>query len=81
MTMKQYILPVVLLAVGAGIAAASFATNKSDCCQSAKNCCEEKGACCETSAAAKDCCLPVQECCETVADCCGPVTGIESAEK
>ena len=85
MAMKKIILPVVLLAIGAGIAAAaSFAAKKGDCCQAAKRCCEVKGDCCKGVPAAadeKDCCRPVQECCEAVADCCGPVTGIESAEK
>ena len=71
--MKRIILPVFLLAVGAGIAvAASFAAKHGDCCHSAKNCCEAKSACCEmASAVAKDCCEPVQECCEEIGDCCG----------
>ena len=75
--MNKYFLPVILLAVGAGIAtAASFASKKSDCCQSAKNCCEGKGACCVAQPAAvdkADCCRPVQDCCEEKADCCAPV--------
>ena len=83
--MKKFIFPVILLALGAGLAtAASFAAKTDDCCQSEKKCCEAMDACCETADPAtvrKDCCQPVQECCETVADCCGPVTGIESAEK
>ena len=80
--MKKYILPVLLLAVGAGIAAsASFAARQGNCCQPAQSCCEPKAACCETVAVAKDCCEPAESCCETGGDCCGPVTGIESAEK
>ena len=73
--MKKYILPVILLAVGAGIAtAASFAAKKDNCCQPAQSCCEAKAACCETaSAVAKDCCQPAQSCCEEKADCCAPV--------
>ena len=74
--MKQYILPVILLAVGAGIAtAASFAAKQSNCCQPAQSCCEAKAACCETvSAVAKDCCQPAQSCCEAEeGDCCAPV--------
>ena len=73
--MKQYILPVILLAVGAGIAtAASFAARQGNCCQPAQSCCEAKAACCETvSAVAKDCCQPAQSCCEEKADCCAPV--------
>ena len=74
--MKKYILPVILLAVGAGIAtAASFAAKQSNCCQPAQSCCEVKAACCETvSAVAKDCCQPAQSCCEAEeGDCCAPV--------
>jgi hypothetical protein len=74
--MKQYILPVILLAVGAGIAtAASFAAKQGNCCQPAQSCCEAKAACCETvSAVAKDCCQPAQSCCEAEeGDCCAPV--------
>ena len=73
--MKKYILPVILLAVGAGIAtAASFAAKQGNCCEPAQSCCEEKAACCETaSAVAKDCCQPAQSCCEEKADCCAPV--------
>ena len=84
MIMKKYILPVILLAVGAGIAAAaSFAVKQSDCCQSAKSCCEAKSDCCRitTSAAEKaDCCQPVQECCEIAGDCCGIVNAAEPEE-
>ena len=81
--MKKYILPVILLAVGAVIAtAASFAAKKGDCCRAAKSCCEAKGDCCKTEAAvAKDCCRPVQDCCEAVGDCCGPVNDAEPAEQ
>ena len=73
--MKKYILPLILLAVGAGIAtAASFAAKQGNCCQPAQSCCEAKAACCETaSAVAKDCCQPAQSCCEEKADCCAPV--------
>ena len=73
--MKKYILPVILLAVGAGIAtAASFAARQGNCCQPAQSCCEAKAACCETaSAVVKDCCQPAQSCCEEKADCCAPV--------
>ena len=74
--MKQYILPVILLAVGAGIAtAASFAAKQGNCCRPAQSCCEAKAACCETvSAVAKDCCQPAQSCCEAEeGDCCAPV--------
>ena len=73
--MKKYILPVILLAVGAGIAtAASFAARQGNCCEPAQSCCEAKAACCETaSAVAKDCCQPAQSCCEEKADCCAPV--------
>ena len=82
--MKKYILPVILLAVGAGIAAAaSFAAKQSDCCQAAKSCCEAKSDCCKTEAAAtdqKDCCQAVQICCGTEADCCGIVNDAEPAE-
>ena len=73
--MKKYILPAILLAVGAGIAtAASFAARQGNCCQPAQSCCEAKAACCETaSAVVKDCCQPAQSCCEEKADCCAPV--------
>ena len=73
--MKKIIFPVILLAVGAGIAtAASFAAKKDNCCQPAQSCCEAKAACCETaSVVAKDCCQPAQSCCEEKADCCAPV--------
>ena len=82
--MKKYILPVILLAVGAAIvAAASFSAKKSDCCQPAESCCEAKGGCCRTEAVTdkKDCCQPVQDCCEVVGDCCGTVNEAESAEQ
>ena len=82
--MKKYILPVILLAVGAAIAtAASFAAKKSDCCRSAKSYCEAKGDCCKDVPAVTekaDCCQPVQDCCEIVGDCCGPVNDAEPAE-
>ena len=73
--MNKYILPVILLAVGAGIAtAASFAARQGNCCQPAQSCCEAKAACCETSSAVvKDCCQPAQSCCKEKADCCAPV--------
>ena len=73
--MNKYILPVILLAVGAGIAtAASFAAKQGSCCEPAQSCCEAKADCCETaSAVAKDCCQPTQSCCEEKADCCAPV--------
>ena len=79
--MKKYILPVILLGVGAAIvAAASFASKKSDCCQAAKSCCEAKGDCCKDVPAATektDCCRSVQDCCEAVSDCCAPVSWSE----
>ena len=82
--MKKYILPAILLAVGAGIAAAaSFAVKPDDCCKAAKSCCEAKSDCCKTETAAaakKDCCQAVQLCCETEADCCGIVNDAELAE-
>ena len=85
MTMKKYILPVILLVVGAAIVTAtSFAAKNGDCCRHAKNCCEEKGACCETTHAAiekADCCQPVQDCCEAIGDCCGPVNDAEPVEQ
>ena len=76
--MKKFILPVILLAVGAGIAtAASFAARQNNCCEPAQSCCETKTAavCCETAfAVAKDCCQPAQSCCEAEeGDCCAPV--------
>ena len=53
--MKKIILPVILLAIGAGIAAAaSFAARQGDCCQAAKHCCEAKGDCCKGVPAAAD---------------------------
>lgn len=74
MTMKKYILPVILLAVGSGIAiAASLAAKQGNCCQPARNCREAKAACCEPAAAAKDCCQPARSCCEAEGDCCAPV--------
>ena len=83
--MKKYILPVILLAVGAAIAtAASFAAKKDDCCRHAMSCCEEKGACCETKRTdmeKADCCQPVQDCCEVVGECCGPVNDATPAEQ
>ena len=74
MTMKKYILPVILLVVGAAIVtAASFAARQGNCCQPAQSCCEAKAACCETaSAVVKDCCQPAQSCCEAEGDCCAP---------
>ncbi len=73
MTMKKYILPVILLVVGAAfVAAASFAAKQGNCCQSAQNCCEAKASCCEAVAVAKDCCQPAQRCCEAEGDCCAP---------
>ena len=75
--MKKYILPVILLAVGAGIAtAASFAAKKDSCCQPGQSGCEAKAACCETASAViekVDCCQPAQSCCEAEGDCCAPV--------
>ena len=77
MTMKKYILPVILLAIGAGIVtAASFAMKKDNCCQSAQSCCEAKSACCETASAAteqNDCCELTQNCCEAKSACCEAV--------
>lgn len=74
-TMKKYLLPVILLAVGAAIAtAASLAVKKDNCCEPSQSCCEAKAACCETSSAvAKDCCESAQSCCEAESDCCAPV--------
>ena len=72
--MKKYILPVILLAVGVGIAtAASFAAKKDNCCQPAQSCCETADDCCNAVASAiktADCCQPAQSCCETAGDCC-----------
>jgi len=83
-TMKKILLPVILLAVGAAIAAtASFAAKKGDCCGHAKSCCEVKSDCCKDASVTSnkaDCCQPVQDCCEAVGDCCGPVNDAQPAE-
>ena len=83
--MKKYVLPVILLAIGAGIAsAASFAARQGNCCQPAKNCCEAKSACCETTSSAtvgNDCCQPVQSCCEAEGGCCGLVNSTGLADQ